>query len=52
MSLKFFAQKIGENHYLLPRTGQMGVEAHAFFSESLFEATEESMWQQLASAAS
>ena len=52
MSLKFFAQKVGENHYLLPRTGQMGVEAHAFFSESLFEATEESMWQQLAAAAS
>ncbi len=30
----------------------MKVEAHAFFSESLFEASEESMWQQLAAAAS
>jgi tRNA-splicing ligase RtcB (3'-phosphate/5'-hydroxy nucleic acid ligase) len=52
MSLKFFAQKVGENHYVLPRTGDMGVEAHAFFSESLFEATEESMWRQLAASAS
>jgi tRNA-splicing ligase RtcB (3'-phosphate/5'-hydroxy nucleic acid ligase) len=52
VSLKYFAQKIGENHYVLPRTGNMGVEAHAFFSESLFEATEESMWQQLAASAS
>ena len=52
MSLKFFAQKVGENHYMLPRTGSMGVDAHAFFSESLFEATEESMWQQLAASAS
>ncbi|MCL2776712.1 MAG: RtcB family protein [Polyangiaceae bacterium] len=52
MSLKYFAQKEGPAHYVLPRTGSMRVEAHAFFSESLFERTEESMWQQLASAAS
>ncbi|MEO8877598.1 MAG: hypothetical protein ABI461_18535, partial [Polyangiaceae bacterium] len=52
MSLKYFAQKIGENHYVLPRTGTMKVEAHAFFSEALFERTEEAMWSQLASSAS
>jgi tRNA-splicing ligase RtcB (3'-phosphate/5'-hydroxy nucleic acid ligase) len=52
VSLKYFAQKIGDSHYLLPRTGSMKVDAHAFFSEALFEASEESMWQQLASAAS
>ena len=52
MSLKYFAQKIGDSHYLLPRTGSMKVDAHAFFSEALFEASEESMWQQLAAAAS
>lgn len=51
MSLKYFAQKIGCAHYVLPRTGKMRVDAHAFFSEALFERTEESMWQQLASAA-
>jgi tRNA-splicing ligase RtcB len=52
MSLKYFAQKLGPAHYVLPRTGTMRVDAHAFFSETLFERTEESMWRQLASAAS
>jgi tRNA-splicing ligase RtcB len=52
MSLKYFAQKISDNQYVLPRTGKMRVDAHAFFSEGLFELTEESMWQQLAAAAS
>jgi hypothetical protein len=51
MSLKYFARKIGDAHYVLPHAGKMRVDAHAFFSESLFERTEESMWQQLASAA-
>jgi len=46
------ARETGENHYVLPRTGKMHVEAHAFFSEALFERTEESMWQQIAAAAS
>lgn len=52
MSLKYYATKVGANHYVLPRTGRMQVDAHAYFSEALFEASEESMWQQLASAAS
>ncbi len=52
MSLKYFAQQVAPNHYVLPRTGNMAVEAHAFFSEALFEATEESMWQQVVAAAS
>jgi tRNA-splicing ligase RtcB (3'-phosphate/5'-hydroxy nucleic acid ligase) len=52
MSLKYFAQKIGPSHYVLPRTGSMRTDAHAFFSEALFDATEESMWQQLAAGAS
>ncbi|MFZ5890925.1 MAG: RtcB family protein [Myxococcota bacterium] len=52
MSLKYFAQKIDPNHYVLPKTGMMKVDAHAFFSEPLFDASEESMWQQLAAAAS
>jgi tRNA-splicing ligase RtcB len=51
MSLKYFAQKAGESHYVLPRTGKMRVDAHAFFSDVLFEATDESMWQQIANAA-
>jgi tRNA-splicing ligase RtcB len=52
MSLKYHSQKIGDAHYVLPRTGAMRVDAHAFFSEALFEATDETMWRQLASAAS
>lgn len=52
MSLKYATRKITDNHYVLPRTGSMKVDAHAFFSEHLFEQSEESMWQQLANAAS
>jgi tRNA-splicing ligase RtcB len=52
MSLKYFAERIAPNHYVLPKTGNMRCEAHAFFSEQLFEASEESMWQQLSAAAS
>src|SRR5262245_61385188 len=51
MSLKYYAQKIGGNHYVLPKTGKMRVDVHAFFSEALFERTDESMWQQIANAA-
>ena len=52
MSLKYYAQKVGSSHYVLPRTGNMRTDAHAFFSEGLFDATEETMWQQLAAGAS
>lgn len=52
MSLKYFAQRVADNHYVLPKTGKMRVDAHAFFSEALFERSEESMWQQIANAAS
>jgi len=51
MSLKYAAQRISANHYVLPRTGGMRTDAHAFFSEALYEATQESMWQQLAAGA-
>jgi tRNA-splicing ligase RtcB len=52
MSLKYAVEKISDNHYVLPRTGDMKVDAHAFFSEHLYERSEEPMWQQLAQAAS
>ncbi|HYQ18651.1 MAG TPA: RtcB family protein [Polyangiaceae bacterium] len=52
MSLKYYAQKVSSNHYVLPRTGRMRTDAHAFFSEALFEASEEATWQQLAAGAS
>ncbi len=30
MSLKYFARKLSEAHYVLPRTGKMRVDAHAW----------------------
>jgi len=43
--------KEGEAHYVLPRTGKMLVDVHAFFSEELFAATDEKIWRQAANAA-
>jgi len=52
MSFKYIAQKIEEGHYVLPKSGNMKVEAHAFLSDSLYNASEEQMWSQLANGAS
>lgn len=52
MSLKCSTAKLGPAHYVLPRTGAMKVDAHAFFSEALYEASDEKMWEQLVTAAS
>lgn len=52
MSLKYIAEKVGDNHYVLPKVAQMQVEAHAFLSEHLYERSEESLWQQIQQAAS
>ena len=52
MSLKYQATKVEEGHYVLPKIGQMKVEAHAFLSDALYEASEVGMWDQLANGAS
>lgn len=52
MSFKYSAQKIAESHYVLPKIGGMKVEAHAFLSDSLYEASEEALWKQLSNGAS
>ena len=52
MSLKYAVQKLSDNHYVLPKTGSMKVAAHAFLSEALYQASEEPVWQQIASGAS
>jgi tRNA-splicing ligase RtcB len=52
VSLKDTARKVSDNHYVLPRVGSMKVEAHAFLSEPLYEASEEQVWEQIASGAS
>ena len=51
-SLKETVVKVGAAHYVLPKTGDMKVEAHAFLSEPLFEASEENVWTQIATGAS
>ena len=52
MSFKAHVVRHADNHYVLPKTAAMKVEAHAFFSEELFAASEESMWRQIAQSAS
>jgi hypothetical protein len=52
MSFKYQAQRISPNHYVLPRCGSMRVEAHAFLSDELYEASEETVWSQIANGAS
>lgn len=54
MSFKFSVQKISDCHYVLPKikNTDMKVEAHAFLSESLYEASDEGLWAQLVSGAS
>ncbi len=52
MSFKYAVVKEGENHYVLPKLGDMQVEAHAFLSEELYRATEEVVWRQIAAGAS
>jgi tRNA-splicing ligase RtcB len=52
MSFKYIAQKVEEGHYVLPKSGSMKVEGHAFLSDSLYAASEEQMWAQLANGAS
>ncbi len=38
-------------HFVLPRSGEMRTEVHAFLSRSLFEQTDEKLWSQAAAAA-
>jgi tRNA-splicing ligase RtcB len=52
MSFKYAAVKHGPNHYVLPKVGDMKVEAHAFLSDELFASSEEQVWQQIANGAS
>jgi tRNA-splicing ligase RtcB len=49
---KAAATRHGEGHYVLPRSGAMRVDAHAFLSDALFEASEDELWRQLAAGAS
>jgi tRNA-splicing ligase RtcB len=52
MSLKYAAQKVGDNHYILPKTKGMKVDAHAYLSERHYELSEELLWHQIMQSAS
>lgn len=52
MSFKYITQKIGQNHYILPKTKDMNVEVHAYLNEKIFQISEEGMWDQAYRAAS
>ncbi len=52
MSFKYQAQRVSDNHYVLPRIGSMKVEAHAFLSDALYAASEENVWTQIVNGAS
>lgn len=52
MSYKYAVEKHSNNHYVLPKVGNMKVDVHAFLSEKLYNLSEENMWQQIVNGAS
>ena len=52
MSYMETVQKVSDGHYVLPRTGAMATDVHAWLSESLHAQTDEALWRQAAQAAS
>lgn len=52
MSFKYQTIKHTENHYVLPKMGNMKCDVHAFLSEKLYQASEEIMWTQAHDSAS
>jgi tRNA-splicing ligase RtcB len=52
MSFKYQVEKITDNHYVLPKLGNMKVEVNAFMNQEIYNATEETVWSQIAAGAS
>ena len=52
MSFMQRVERIGANHYILPRVGAMSCEVHAYLSAALFQQTDEALWRQAAESAS
>jgi tRNA-splicing ligase RtcB len=50
-SYKFLAQRLGDNHYVVPAKYDMKVDVHAYLSDELYHSSEEEMWNQAASGA-
>ena len=52
MAYMHCVQRESDGHYVLPRTGAMATDVHAWLSESLFAQTDEALWRQAVQAAS
>lgn len=51
MSYKYRVETHSPGHRVLPRTGEMRTEIHAWLDDALFEGTDEALWQQAVTAA-
>jgi tRNA-splicing ligase RtcB len=51
MSFKKQAQVVGPGHYILPESSEVKVPVDIFLSEELYEASEDTAWDQMAAAA-
>lgn len=52
MSHKYRVERITDNHLVLPKQGDMKCKVDAFLSQSLYEQTDEGLWQQAVDSAS
>lgn len=52
MSHKYRVEKISDNHFVLPRIGEMRSHVDAFLSQTLYDQTDEGLWQQAVDSAS
>jgi tRNA-splicing ligase RtcB (3'-phosphate/5'-hydroxy nucleic acid ligase) len=52
MSFLERVERVTDNHHVLPRTGAMRADVHAFLSPALLAQTDEALWRQAAQAAS
>ncbi len=46
MPYKYQVEAQAAGHYVLPRSGRMQADVHAFLSELLYDQTDEALWQQ------
>lgn len=51
MSMKWYAKKVGDAHYVLEKFGEMKCDVHAFLSDKLYESSEEGLWTQAVNSA-
>lgn len=52
MSHKYRVEQVSANHYVLPRVGEMQCHVDAFLSPTLYDASDEGLWQQAVDSAS